>query len=220
MTGVPGPPEIGTLGDSAILVTLGHSVERGINQRVHALATAVRNAGIGGVTDVVPAYASLAVHYDPSAVDAEQMRSRLQDVLNAPLPDDIETMDGTLVTIPVRYDGADLLTVADATGLTPEEVIARHSAVEYYAYMMGFAPGFAYLGDLDAALRLPRREVPRTRVPRGSVAIAGSQTAVYPHETPGGWHLIGTTDLLLFDPQRDPPALLRAGDRVRFEPIA
>ena len=220
MTGVAGSPELTPLGDSAILVTLGHAVERGLNQRVHALATAVRTAGIGGVTDVVPAYASLAVHYDPSAVDAEQMTSRLCDVLQAPLPRGIESTGGSLVTIPVRYDGSDLLTVAYATGLAPDEVVARHSAVEYYAYMMGFAPGFAYLGDLDAALQLPRRAVPRTRVPRGSVAIAGSQTAVYPHETPGGWHLIGTTDRVLFDPQRDPPALLRAGDRVRFEPIA
>ena len=220
MTGVAGSPELTPLGDSAILITLGHSVEREINRRVHALARAVSSAGIGGVTDVVPAYASLAVHYDPSAVDADRITSRLCDVLRAPLPHEIEGTGGALVTIPVRYDGADLSTVADATGLAPDEVIARHSAVEYYAYMMGFAPGFAYLGDLDAALRLPRRAVPRTRVPRGSVAIAGSQTAVYPHETPGGWHLIGTTDLALFDPLRDLPALLRAGDRVRFEPIA
>lgn len=220
MTRAPASLELTPLGDAAILITVGHSVERGINQRVHALARAVRTAGIAGVTDVVPAYASLAAHYDPSALDAEQMLRRLRDILQAPLPIGIESTGGALVTIPVRYDGADLLAVADATGLAPDEVIARHSAVEYYAYMMGFAPGFAYLGDLDAALRLPRREVPRTRVPRGSVAIAGSQTAVYPHETPGGWHLIGTTELPLFDPQRDPPALLRAGDRVRFQPIA
>lgn len=213
-------PDLVPLGDGAILVTLGDVVERELNRRVHACANAIRSAGLVGVMDVVPAYASLAVHYDASAVSANEMTSRLREIVRAPLPDEPEHAAGALVAIPVRYDGPDLAAVAETTGLTPAEVIARHSAVEYYVYMMGFAPGFAYLGDLDPALRLPRREVPRARVPPGSVAIAGSQTAVYPHETPGGWHLIGTTDLLMFDPRRDPPALLRAGDRVRFEPVA
>ncbi|MGK2935767.1 MAG: 5-oxoprolinase subunit PxpB [Gemmatimonadaceae bacterium] len=213
-------PELVPLGDGAILVTLGDAVEREVNCRVHACASAIRTAGLAGVMDVVPAYASLAVHYDASAVSADEVTSRLREVMQTPLPDETERTGGALVTIPVLYDGPDLAAVAETTGLAPAEVIARHSAVEYYVYMIGFAPGFAYLGDLDPALRLPRREVPRTRVPRGSVAIAGSQTAVYPHETPGGWHLIGTTDLLLFDPRRDPPALLRPGDRVRFEPVA
>lgn len=212
-------PDLVPLGDGAILVTLGDVVERELNRRVHACANAIRSAGLVGVMDVVAAYASLAVHYDASAVSANEMKSRLREIVQAPLPDEPEHAAGALVAIPVRYDGPDLATVAETTGLPPAEVIARHSAVEYYVYMMGFAPGFAYLGDLDPALRLPRREVPRARAPRGSVAIAGSQTAVYPHETPGGWHLIGTTDLLLFDPRRDPPALLRAGDRVRFEPV-
>lgn len=212
--------ELVPMGDSAILLTLGDAVDRELNGRVHALAEAIRIAGLGGVTDVVPAYASLAVYYDASAVGVDEMTGRLRKVLRTPLPDTTESNAGTLVTIPVRYDGPDLAAVTAATGLTADEVIARHSAREYYVYMMGFAPGFAYLGDLDMALRLPRREVPRTRVPRGSVAIAGAQTAVYPHETPGGWHLIGTTDLVLFDPLRDPPARLRAGDRVKFEPLA
>lgn len=212
-------PKLVSLGDGAILVTLGDAVEREVNRRVHACADAIRTAGLAGVIDVVPAFASLAVHYDASAVSANVMKSRLRKIVQAPRPDKPGRAAGALVAIPVRYDGPDLTAVADATGLAPDELIARHSSVEYYVYMMGFAPGFAYLGDLDPALRLPRREVPRARVPRGSLAIAGSQTAVYPHETPGGWHLIGTTDVLLFDPRRDPPALLRAGDRVRFEPV-
>ncbi len=220
MTRGAGAPELAPLGDGAILLTLGDAVERNVNRRVHACANAIRAAGLTGVIDVVAAYASLAVHYDASAVSADEMTSRLREVAEAPSPEQPDHVAGALVTIPVRYDGPDLSAVAEATGVAPEEVVARHSAVEYYVYMMGFAPGFAYLGDLDPALRLPRREVPRTRVPRGSVAIAGSQTAVYPHETPGGWHLIGTTDLLLFDPRRDPPALLRAGDRVRFQSIS
>ena len=208
------------LGDSAILLTLGDAVDRELNRRVHACVNSIKAAGLAGVMDVVPAYASLAVHYDASAVGADEMMSSLREIVQAPSSGKPEPTSGALVTIPVRYDGADLSAVAEASGLDPEQVIACHSSVEYYVYMMGFAPGFAYLGDLDPALRLPRLEVPRPRVPRGSVAIAGAQTAVYPHETPGGWHLIGATDLLLFDPRRDPPALLRAGDRVRFEPVA
>lgn len=212
-------PELVALGDGAILITMGDAVDRELNRRVHACANAIQTAGLAGVIDVVPAYASLAVHYDASAADADEMTRRLDEIVRTPPPDEAGRTTGALVTIPVRYDGPDLAAVAEATGLAPAEVIARHSAVEYYVYMMGFAPGFAYLGDLDPALRLPRHETPRTRVPPGSVAIAGSQTAVYPHATPGGWHLIGTTDLAMFDPRRDRPALLRAGDRVRFEPL-
>lgn len=211
-------PELAPLGDRAILITLGDAIERGINRRVHACVQAIRDAMIDGVADIVPAYASLAVHYDASLVDAPEILGRLRDVAASAASDDT-AYESPLVTIPVTYDGADLAAVADATGLAADEVIARHSAVEYFVYMLGFAPGFAYLGELDPALQLPRRETPRTRVPRGSVAIAGLQTAVYPHETPGGWHLIGRTDLLLFDLERDPPALLRAGDRVRFERV-
>jgi len=219
MTPGAGSPEIVPLGDSAILLRLGDVVDRAVNRRVRACASAIRAAGLAGVTDVVPAYASLAVHYDPSELNADDMSSRLREIVQSPMLQDGDDSAGSLVTIPTRYDGADMSAVAEATGLSPDEVIARHSAVEYYVYMLGFAPGFAYLGDLDPDLRLPRREVPRTRVPPGAVAIAGSQTAVYPRETPGGWHLIGTTSLILFDPRRDPPALLRAGDRVRFEPV-
>jgi KipI family sensor histidine kinase inhibitor len=219
MTRDPAPPELAPLGDGAILITLGDTIEREVNRRVHACASAIRDAIIAGVVDIVPAYASLAVHYDASFAEAHEIMARLRDIASSVARADTRP-ESTLVTIPVRYDGADLTAVADATGLAPDEVVARHSAVEYLVYMMGFAPGFAYLGDLDPALQLPRRETPRTRVPRGSVAIAGLQTAVYPHETPGGWHLIGRTDLPLFDLERDPPALLRAGDRVRFEPVA
>lgn len=219
MTGDKEPVELAALGDSAILLTLGDAVERELNRRVRACVNSIKAAGLAGVMEVVPAYASLAVHYDAAAVGADEMMSSLREIVQAPPPDKAELASGALVTIPVQYNGADLPAVAEATGLSAEEVIARHSAVEYYVYMIGFTPGFAYLGDVEPALRLPRREVPRARVPRGSVAIAGAQTAVYPHETPGGWHLIGTTDLLLFDPRRDSPALLRAGDRVRFEPV-
>jgi KipI family sensor histidine kinase inhibitor len=123
------------------------------------------------------------------------------------------------LVIPVVYDGADLAYVSQQTGLSRESVTRMHAEREYLVYMLGFVPGFAYLGDLHPALVIPRRASPRTRVPAGSVAIAGAQTAVYPLTTPGGWHLIGSTPLGLFDPERNPPALLAPGARVRFEPV-
>ncbi|QGH68925.1 carboxyltransferase domain-containing protein [Pseudactinotalea sp. HY158] len=126
---------------------------------------------------------------------------------------------GALVTIPVRYDGPDLAEVARRSGLTAAEVVSRHCAPTYVAEFIGFAPGFAYLGGLDPALRLPRLESPRTRVPAGAVGIAGDYTAVYPRPSPGGWLLLGTTTMTLFDLAEDPPTPLRAGARVRFEAI-
>ena len=122
--------------------------------------------------------------------------------------------------IPVRYDGMDLEAVAAATRLSAGEVIARHTERKYSVDLLGFVPGFAYLSELDQALQLPRRAEPRPRVTAGSVAIAAAQTAVYPLDTPGGWHIIGRTETVMFDPTRDPPALLRAGDTVQFESVA
>lgn len=219
MTQGPASPVFAPLGDAAILVTLGDSIARTLNSRVHACAAAVRAARLPEVLDIVPAYASFAVHYDPSAATADELTAALRAIVTAPLADEPAAGEARTVVIPVHYAGPDLGAVADATGLSVEDVIARHSSVEYFVYMLGFAPGFAYLGDLDPALHLPRRESPRTRVPRGSVAIAGAQTAVYPLETPGGWHLIGSTDLALFDARREPPSLLHAGARVRFERV-
>lgn len=216
MTGDVALPGMAPLGDSAVLVTVGNSIDRVVSGRVHALAHTLREHRIAGVTDLVPAYASVAVHYDPLVVTYDAVRAWLREATLTNL-DDTRASAGAVVTIPVAYDGPDLPWVAEACGLSVAEVVARHSGVEYFVYMMGFAPGFAYLGDLDPTLNLPRRASPRPRVPRGSVAIAGAQTAVYPHDTPGGWHLIGTTDVAIFDPARDPPSLLRAGDRVRFE---
>ncbi|MEO5568871.1 MAG: 5-oxoprolinase subunit PxpB [Gemmatimonadaceae bacterium] len=213
-------PIVAPLGDAAVLITLGQAVDRETNARVHACAAAVRAATVPGAIDIVPAYSSFAVHYDARIVEAATISATLREIVGSAIADNYRGDSGRLVTIPVSYDGPDLEAVAAATGLTVEDVISRHSAPSYFVYMMGFSPGFAYLGDLEPALRLPRREKPRTRVPRGSVAIAGSQTAVYPVDTPGGWHLIGRTDLCMFDATRDHPALLRAGDSVRFERIA
>lgn len=174
---------------------------------------------MAGVIDIVPAYASLAIHYDPRAASANEMLDSLPAIVGRALESGFGADPGELITIPVRYDGPDLDAVAAATSLSVDAVIEAHSGVEYFAYMLGFTPGFAYLGDLDPVLRLPRRESPRIRVPAGSVAIAAAQTAVYPHETPGGWHIIGRTSLRMFDAGREKPALVRAGDRVRFQPV-
>lgn len=214
------------LGDAALLVTFGETVDRATNARVHAAARTIAAADIAGVTDVAPAYATLAVYFDRARVSYASVARAVEVLLEGhvagasgdagePAPHGTARA-ARLIEIPVIYDGEDLDAVARATELTTAEVVARHAGREYVAYMLGFTPGFAYLGELDLALVLPRRATPRPRVPAGSVAIAGAQTAVYPAATPGGWHLIGRTRLVLFDAERDPPALVRPGDRVRF----
>ena len=215
-----GLPRIEPLGDSALLVVLGRGTDPALVSRVVGLAAHVREAGFSGVTDVVPAYGSLAVFFDPLATDGEALAERLELAsqrfdTHPPVP----RAEPRTHALPVRYDGPDLSEVAERTGLPRDEVVRRHAALTYDVHFLGFVPGFGYLGPLDPALVLPRRAAPRRRVPAGSVAIAGAQTGVYPLETPGGWHLIGHTDVVLFDPARDPPNLLAAGDRVRFSPV-
>jgi KipI family sensor histidine kinase inhibitor len=213
-------PRIAPLGDGAITVALGDAVDLALNARVHRLAAAVRAAALPGVVDVVPAYAALTVYYEPLHHGHDELAARLAPLAAAAL-DDAPAASPAAAPAPIRhlvvhYDGPDLAEVATRTGLTPDEVVRRHAAATYTVYLLGFVPGFAYLGDLDAALVLPRRADPRPRVPAGAVAIAGRQTAVYPLATPGGWHLIGRCDAPLFDPQRAAPSLLAPGDRVRF----
>jgi KipI family sensor histidine kinase inhibitor len=207
-------------GDTALTVELGDRVDRRISALVLALAARVKAAGVDGIVEVVPTFRSLMIHYDPLTVPQSELEARL-----APLLSGLEPADspGRLWLLPVCYHESlapDLAEVAARTGLSPEQVVERHTAVTYHVYMVGFLPGYPYLGDLPPELVLPRRSTPRTAVPAGAVAIATTLTAVYALESPGGWHLIGRTPALLWDPQRDPPAILAAGDRVRFEPIA
>jgi KipI family sensor histidine kinase inhibitor len=169
------------------------------------------------LAEVVPGAATVLV----VAADATQL-ARLLTVLpglDALLAGDDALGASEIIEIPVRYDGPDLADVAAATGLSVDVVVHRHSRATYQAAFTGFAPGFAYLTGLDDALRLPRRSTPRSSVPAGSLAIADIYTAVYPRSSPGGWHLIGTTDSELFDPTRDPPALVAPGNHVRFVPV-
>lgn len=208
-------PRVDPLGESAWVLTLSERFDLPIHERVLAVTRALAAARLPGVVEVVPAYTTVTLFFDPLEADAEALRGDLESLAGTAAGGPAGP-PGRLHDIRVRYDGPDLDFVCRETGLRPEEVIARHTGPEYRVYLLGFAPGFAYLGDLDPALELPRRASPRARVPAGSVAIAGRQTAVYPLPTPGGWHLIGSTDARLFDPSRDPPALLQAGDRVRF----
>ncbi|HEY8308926.1 MAG TPA: 5-oxoprolinase subunit PxpB [Gemmatimonadaceae bacterium] len=214
MTIAPDTPVIARLGDGALIVTLGDTVSWDVGTRVRAAADRIRAMHPSSVTDVVPAYTTLAVYFDSTQTSFEVVADVVTRALSGGL--DTPLSDARLIEIPVRYDGADLSDVAERTGLTVADVIERHCSRTYRAYMSGFVPGFTYLGDLDRSLVLPRRITPRLRVPAGSVAIAGEQTAVYPLDTPGGWHLIGTTDVKMFDATRVEPALLRPGDSVRF----
>ncbi len=177
------------------------------------LALSIRSAGIDGIQDVIPAESSIVVicrRRDSTAIGA-----RLGDL--EPTAAGID--DGELFTIDVVYDGADLASVVTATGLSIDEVITRHSRGSYRVAFCGFSPGFGYLTGLDPTLHLPRRDTPRTRVPAGAVAIAAGYSAVYPAASPGGWHLIGTTNVPLWDTNLDPPAALWPGRRVRFRQV-
>ena len=218
---------IGRLGDAALLLELDAGIDAAANARVHALAQAIATRRPAWTIDVVPAYSSLAVFVDVDAFpDSDDPLADAQQQLQASLRDTDAgepAASARRIEVPVRYggeQGPDLQRVADHAGLSAEDVIARHAATEYTVAMLGFAPGFPYLLGLDPRLATPRLATPRTRVPAGSVAIGGAQTGLYPRPGPGGWNLIGRTDMVMFDPMRDPPTLLAPGDRVRFVPVA
>lgn len=210
------------IADCAWLLRFGGAIDRGTNERVHAAARALRGAALPGVVDVVPAYSSLAVVFDQPAVsDRDALAERVYELARASGPG--RALSRRTVVLPVAYGGEhgpDLDELARRVALSPEEVVRRHTAVDYVVGMLGFLPGFPYLLGLDPALHLPRRETPRTHVPAGSVGIGGAQTGVYPIASPGGWHLIGRTRARLFDATRDPPTLLEPGDALRFRAVA
>lgn len=208
------------LGDSALLVTLGDEIDPRLNQRVHALAALIHSAPLAGIRETVPAYATLLVHYDPLQLTYSQLADWLRAQFDR--SDPAMTRAPRLVEIPTQYGGApgaDLEAVAATRGLSPAEVIRLHSGRDYLIYMMGFTPGFPYMGKLDEAIAAPRLATPRTLVKAGTVAIAGAQTGIYPLDSPGGWNLIGWTPLKLFDPASDPPFLFAPGDTARFIPM-
>ncbi len=218
---------VSPLGDRAVLITLGVAIDEATHRRVRAVTARVSGARHAGVTDIVPAFVSVTVHYDPCAfasADAspfEAVTAWLQQTLAGVRPDELPAP--RVVEIPVCYGGAfgpDLDDVARQHALSPEQVVHLHTGGDYLVYMVGFMPGFAYLGGLPDAIATPRRSSPRTAVPAGTVGIGGQQTGVYPLESPGGWNLIGRTPLRVFDIERPEPALLVTGDRVRFRAIS
>ncbi|WKZ36905.1 MAG: 5-oxoprolinase subunit PxpB [Anaerolineales bacterium] len=208
------------LGDSALLIQLGDGINPALNQRVHALKVLLQTNPIRGLREIVPAYSTVLIHYDPLVLTFDQAAQWLRDKMTR-LDDSFQRTPRRL-EVPLRYGGAsgvDLETVAVSKGISPADVARIHSERDYTVYMMGFAPGFPYMGILDERLIMPRMETPRTHVKAGTVAIAGSQTGIYPLESPGGWHLIGWTPLKLFDPASETPFLFSPGDIVKFVPI-
>ena len=211
-------PRFRDAGDSTILIELrelGDGIDPAVNARAVALAAHLRAAAIDGVRDVIATFRSVAVFFDPLRVEVEALKAR---VLAAPAAA-ADVSHRPVVEVPVEYGGdagPDLEAVAAASGFLPADVVARHTARDYRVFMIGFLPGFAYLGPVDAAITAPRHATPRLRVPAGAVGIAGQQTGIYPQVSPGGWQIIGRTTTRPFDARRSPPSLLAPGDRVRF----
>lgn len=205
------------LGDSAIHIQLGDAIDPVLNQRIHALSALLQS--IPAVIETVPAYCTVLVHYDPLGATYSQIKNLIEEKIS--LLDDATHRPSRRLEIPVLYgraSGPDLEPAATTLALSPPELIRLHSEREYAVYMMGFTPGFPYMGILDERLTLPRLATPRIRIPAGSVAIAGSQTGIYPVDSPGGWHILGHTPLKLFDPLSENPFLFAPGDTVKFTP--
>jgi inhibitor of KinA len=208
-------------GDTLLLAEYEAGIDPVVNARVVALGEALRQRRIDGVRDVVPGYASLGIHFDPLRTDLRELERALRTEA-----DNVERsgrlQQPRIVEIPVLYggpDAPDLAEVARFAGCSTRQVIELHASTLYHVYMLGFVPGFAYLGRVPSAIAAPRHRVPRDRVPPGSVGIAGQQTGVYPIETPVVWQLIGRTSSVMFDAGRDPASLLTPGDTVRFVPL-
>ena len=212
--------QILTEGDSSLLIVFGDEISPEINSRISAVVQLLKNQHIKGVIDLIPSYAALLINYNPQVISFSEIRSRVETILSM----DVKTENGakTIVEIPVLYGGdygPDLQTIADHAGLSPEEVIKIHASRDYLIYMLGFLPGFCYLGGLDERIHTPRLASPRLRIREGSVGIGGNATGIYPMDSPGGWQLMGMTPVKTFDPNREVPILLEAGQYIRFIPI-
>ncbi len=227
--------ELHPLGDLAVIVHLGDKISEETNVLVRNISLLLEEQPLPGMIEFVPAFTSVTVFYNPLKVlqNGKRNRKRTPDSPYELICGEIESaihkigpenkIEARNVKIPVCYGGElgpDIELVAQHNNLTTDEVIEIHTEAEYLVYMIGFAPGFPYLGGMSEKIAAPRKESPRLKIPAGSVGIAGSQTGIYPIETPGGWQLIGQTPLKLFDLDQDPPTLLRAGDKIRFHPIS
>jgi KipI family sensor histidine kinase inhibitor len=213
--------ELHSAGENALILYLGQDTSPVVAARVQAAASAIETALGDDLVDLVPSYASVLVIFDPMKTDHLSVGHRLRAALTDLSAN--STVEGRTVVLPVYYaaeSGADLEALAQRTGLSVAEVISLHCGTEYRVYAIGFAPGFAYLGQVDERIAAPRLATPRLKVPRGAVAIADRQTAVYPAVSPGGWNLIGRCPTRMFDPDATPPMPVAVGDRVRFEAVS
>jgi len=221
------------LGDQAIIVKLGEEADEETRRRIIALIADLEQRPFAGLVEAVPGHTTVTIYYDLLQLastmheygDGVSRYTSIKNILHQRigLIDERVTIPSREIEIPICYGGRfgpDLDRVAQHNGLSTAEVVQIHSAGTYIVYMMGFAPGFPYLSGMDPRIALPRRATPRLKTPAGSVGIAGGQTGIYPLETPGGWNLIGRTPLAMFIPDRHPPSLLQAGDRIRFYPIS
>lgn len=212
--------KIMTAGDSSILIQFGNAIDPDINAKIAATVQLMKEQHIEGVVDIIPAFCSLLINYDPRVISYDEMKTRMEKILS------VEIAAGArkkkVYEIPVCYGGEfgpDLSTIAEHAGLSEQEVINIHSSTDYLIYMLGFLPGFTYLGGLDERIHTPRLANPRIRIPAGSVGIGGSQTGIYPMDSPGGWQLMGMTPVKTYDPDREVPILVEAGDYIRFVPV-
>jgi KipI family sensor histidine kinase inhibitor len=215
------PPRVLPAGDRALVVEYGATIDAQVNARVRGLAATLDATALPGIIETVPTYRSLMVHYDPLRLAVSDLE-RILLTADAGLLDEAVPERRT-VEMPVVYGGEfgpDLADVAAHHGLSEDDVVAIHAASDYLIFMMGFMPGFPYLGGLSPRIATPRLSTPRTVVPAGSVGIAGQQTGIYPTDSPGGWRLIGRTPVRLFDTARTPPVLFEAGDYLRFIPVS
>ena len=207
-------------GDTGLLVEFGEALDRRINRYVLALAHSLDRQALTGVVETVPTFRSLMVYFEPLVISTAALTARIVELIDGLRPSDAAAR---LWRLPVCFDAAlapDLADVASRTGLSPQQVVERHSAVAYHVYMLGFLPGQAYMGDLPDELHLSRREAPRPRIPPGSLAIAMAMTCIFPLQTPCGWHLIGRSPIALWDARPGSGALLAPGDRVTFAPVS
>lgn len=208
-------------GENALIVYLGETLSSAVVGRVQRMSQQLSECLADQLVDLVPSYASILVIYRSDRIRTDELRKHIEEFGKA-ASEPMTTEAGRLVTLPVWYGaeaGPDLKALAESNGLTPDEVVQRHHALEYRVYAIGFAPGFTYLGEVDEAIARPRLATPRQQVPTGSVGIADRQTAVYPAESPGGWNLIGRCPVRIFDPLAAMPMPMGVGDRIQFEPI-